>query len=87
MLSASPSSVPILPIGWSTPKNISKSEVEVLLGADLQEEESGEDDEYVPHEDLDTERDEVNIWYFFQSLRKLVKICEKNTSKAAPHYF
>lgn len=62
MLSTSPS-VPIPPVVWSTPKKNPPSEVQVLLTEDLQEDESGEDEEYIPHYKKETVKEEVGKPY------------------------
>lgn len=59
LLSSTPLVTPIPSVTWSTPKKTPRSEVHVLLSEDLQEEESGEDEEYIPHEEQETEKDEV----------------------------
>lgn len=53
--------VPIPPVAWSTPIKTKPSEVQVLLTEDLQEDESGEDEEYIPHIEQDTEKEEVSV--------------------------
>lgn len=49
LLSTSQSVVPIAADDWTALEAALPSEVQVLLTEDLQEEESGEDDEYIPH--------------------------------------
>lgn len=61
LLSSTPLKVPIPPVAWSTPKKTLTSEVQKLLSEDLQEDESGEDEEYLPHEEQETEKDEVSF--------------------------
>lgn len=48
--STTPLGVPLPPIAWSTPRKKLKSGVRVLLSEELQDDESGEDEEYIPHE-------------------------------------
>lgn len=57
LLLSTPSAVPIPSGAWSTPKKTLPSGVQVLLSEDLQEEESGEDEEYIPHKEQKTEKD------------------------------
>lgn len=57
--------MPIPPVAWSTPKKHPRSEVQVLLTEDLQEDESGEDEEYIPHYGKRNEKEEVNHCAFY----------------------
>lgn len=63
---STPLAVPIPPVPWSTSKKTKPSEVQVLLTEELQEDESGEDEEYIPHyEKQNAEKDEVcSLWCF-----------------------
>lgn len=62
---STPLAVPITPVCWSTPRKTKPSEVQVLLTEELQDDESGDDEDFIPYYEKQTgqgiEKDEVTV--------------------------